>query len=83
MLDRGHNEKDAIYATIWPGKRRVLFAAPVPVSAFAANSPTMQMLFGICGSDAIAVGDISQSLGGLAFCDVGGAADWRRDLGMT
>jgi hypothetical protein len=83
MSHRVHNEKGAIYATIWPDKRRVLFAGSVPASAFAAESPTMQMLYGICGYDAIAVGDISQSLGGLAFCAVGGAMDWRRDLGMT
>lgn len=54
MSYKTHNEKGVIYATIWPGKRRVLLAGPVPVSAFAADSLTMQMLFGICGSDAVA-----------------------------
>jgi hypothetical protein len=68
---------------IWPDARRVLLRGPVLVTAFSLDGPLMRFIFDLCGSDAIAVADIGNYLGGFAFCTKDGAESWRSELGIS
>lgn len=68
---------------VWPRARRVLLAMPVTLDALAMDGPVVRLVMQVCGTDAIAVGDIGARLDGMAFCAKRGAASWRTELGLA
>ena len=74
----------AVTLTLWPALRRALIAYPIPITGdvFAPSGPVMRAVFGVCGTDAVAVAGVGDRLGGLAICAPGGAEAWRAELGL-
>ncbi len=64
---------------VWPGKKRLYVALPLPVSA-----TLMAMAFGekVCGRGAVCDAVVGTHLGGIAMCAKGDSARWRAELGL-